>query len=51
MAKIAAWLIVIIGLLLLLPALGVALPDWIMTWIIPLAVIAIGVIKLMAKYK
>lgn len=51
MAKMTAWLVTIIGLLLLLPALGINLPAWIMTWIVPLAVIAIGVGKLMRNYK
>jgi hypothetical protein len=51
MAKMTAWLVTVIGVLLLLPALGLGLPAWIMTWIIPLAVIVIGVGKLMRNYK
>ena len=51
MAKIAAWLILLIGVLLILPALTVAVPAWVGTWIIPLLVIIIGIVKLTVKYK
>lgn len=51
MAKLTAWLVTLIGVLLILPALGVALPAWIGTWIVPLAVLAIGVSKLIRNYK
>jgi len=50
MAKLTAWLVTIIGVLMLLPALGMSLPSWIMTWIIPLAVLIIGIGKLMRNY-
>lgn len=50
MAKLTAWLVTLIGVLLILPALGLALPGWIMTWIVPLAVLGIGVGKLMRNY-
>lgn len=51
MAKLTAWLVTLIGVLLILPALKVDLPAWIMEWIIPLAVLVIGVGKLMRNYK
>ncbi len=50
MAKITAWLVTIIGILLILPALKVTLPAWITTWIIPLLVLIIGITKLIRNY-
>ncbi len=51
MAKLTAWLVTLIGVLLLLPALTIELPAWIMTWVVPLAVLVIGVGKLIRNYK
>ena len=51
MAKLTAWLVTLIGVLLLLPALGVALPAWVMTWVVPLAVLVVGIGKLLRNYK
>jgi len=50
MAKLTAWLVTLIGVLLILPALGLTLPSWIMAWIVPLAVLAVGIGKLMRNY-
>jgi uncharacterized membrane-anchored protein len=50
MAKLTAWLVTLIGVLLILPALNVVLPAWINTWIIPLAVLVVGVSKLVRNY-
>lgn len=51
MAKLTAWLVTIIGVLLLLPLIGVSQLDAITKWIIPLAVLAIGIGKLIRNYK
>lgn len=50
MAMLTAWLVTIIGILLLLPALGLLLPAWVITWIVPLAVLIIGIGKLIRNY-
>jgi hypothetical protein len=50
MAKITAWLVTLLGVILILPALTVTLPAWVMTWIVPLIVLVIGVTKLMRNY-
>ena len=51
MAKLTAWLVTIIGVLLLLEAAGIltALTDW-NSWLIALAVLVIGVGKLVRNY-
>jgi len=49
MAKLTAWLVTIIGVLLVLANLF-TLPVWIMTWIVPLAVLAVGIGKLIRNY-
>jgi purine-cytosine permease-like protein len=51
MAKITAWLVTLIGVLMLLPLIGVSQLDAISKWIIPLAVLVIGIAKLMRNYK
>jgi uncharacterized membrane protein len=52
MAKITAWLVTLIGLLLVLAQLGVlASVTAYNGWIIALAVLVIGVTKLMRNYK
>ena len=53
MAKLTAWLVTLIGVLLVLPLLGVSAVSyselWVQ-WIIALAVLVIGVGKLMRNY-
>ena len=51
MAKLTAWLVTIIGVLLILPKLGVSQLDALSSWLIPLGVLVIGVGKLMRNYK
>ena len=51
MAKLTAWLVTIIGVLLLLPLIGVSQLEGITKWIVPLAVLAIGIGKLIRNYK
>lgn len=51
MSKISAWLITFIGVLLALPLLGVAVSATTNSWLIALAVLAIGVTKLLRSYK
>ena len=50
MAKLTAWLVTIVGVLLLLPLLGVSQLDAISEWVIPLAVLVIGLGKLARNY-
>ena len=51
MAKLTAWLVTVIGVLLILPLIGVTVLDAISEWIVPLAVLAIGIGKLIRNYK
>jgi len=55
MAKLTAWLVTIIGVLLILPLVGVSVLDVSSTlygkWILALAVLVIGIGKLMRNYK
>jgi hypothetical protein len=50
MAKLTAWLVMLIGILLVLPLLGVTALDALSAWIVPLAVLVIGIGKLMRNY-
>jgi len=50
MAKLTAWLVTIIGVLLILPLIGVTQLDVASRWIIPLAVLVIGIGKLIRNY-
>ncbi len=50
MAKITAWLVTIIGIIMILPAFKVTLPAWIGTWITPILVLIIGITKLFRNY-
>ena len=50
MAKLTAWLVTLIGVLLILPLIGVSQLDTLSKWIVPLAVLAIGIGKLMRNY-
>jgi len=49
MAKLTAWLVTLIGVLWLLPLLGVSTGTW-GTWLIGLAFLVVGVGKLMRNY-
>ena len=51
MAKMTAWLVTIIGVMLVLPLIGVNQLDSLSTWLIPLAVLVIGIGKLMRNYQ
>jgi len=53
MAKLTAWLVTIIGVLLLIdkPVLGLIDLTAINAWLIPLAVLVIGIGKLTRNYK
>jgi len=53
MAKITAWLVTLLGILLVLAAPGfgiISLTDAWVAWIIALAVLAIGLTKLQRNY-
>ena len=50
MAKLTAWLVTIIGILLVLPLIGVSQLDTVSKWLVPLAVLVIGIGKLMRNY-
>jgi len=51
MAKLTAWLVTLIGLLLILPKLFTTLDmTGLMSWLIPLSVLVIGIAKLMRNY-
>ena len=50
MAKLTAWLVTLVGILLVLPLLGVTALDTIAEWVIPLSVLVIGIAKLMRNY-
>lgn len=51
MAKLTAWLVTLVGVLLILPLLGVTQLDAVSAWVVPLAVLVIGIGKLMRNYK
>jgi len=51
MAKLTAWLVTLIGLLLVLTALGVSLGAFLDKWTVPVLVLVIGIAKLMRNYK
>lgn len=50
MAKLTAWLVTIIGVLLLLPLIKVDIGAVLSSWLITLAVLVIGISKLMRNY-
>jgi hypothetical protein len=50
MAKLTAWLVTLLGVLLVLPLLGVTQLDTVSQWVVPLAVLAIGIGKLVRNY-
>lgn len=51
MAKLTAWLVTIIGVLLVLQVLGVSLGAKLDAWLIPIGVLVVGIGKLMRNYK
>lgn len=51
MAKLTAWLVTIIGVLLILPLIGVTVLSAYNDWIIALAVLIVGIGKLVRNYK
>jgi len=51
MAKLTAWLVTLIGVLLVLPLLGLDIGATLNSWIITIAVLVIGVGKLLRNYK
>ena len=50
MAKLTAWLVTIIGVLLVLPLVGVTQLAAYNDWLIAIGVLAIGIGKLMRNY-
>lgn len=50
MAKLTAWLVTVIGVLLVLPLIGVDIGASLNAWLIALAVLVIGISKLMRNY-
>ena len=51
MAKLTAWLITIVGVLLVLAAIGiVSMTDMWVQWVIALAVLVVGIGKLVRNY-
>ncbi|MBS3066479.1 hypothetical protein J4205_01525 [Candidatus Pacearchaeota archaeon] len=55
MAKLTAWVVTILGVLLLLPLIGVdqlgTVTDGILGWLIAIGVLVIGLTKLARNYK
>lgn len=51
MAKLTAWLVTIIGILLCLPLVGVVTLEGISDYVIPIAVLVVGIGKLVRNYK
>jgi hypothetical protein len=49
MSKLISWLVVLIGVLLLLPMLGLDQLMSVTDWVVPLAVLLIGILRLMKK--
>ena len=50
MAKLTAWLVTIIGIVLVLGALGMSLGALVNKWLIPVSVLVIGIGKLVRNY-
>lgn len=50
MAKLTAWLVTLIGIVLVLPLIGVSALAGIQNWVIALAVLVVGIGKLMRNY-
>lgn len=50
MAKLTAWLVTILGVLLLLPLIGVDIGTDLSSWLIALGVLVVGIGKLVRNY-
>jgi hypothetical protein len=50
MAKLTAWIVTIIGLLLLLPLIGISQLEAYNNWLIAIGVLVIGISKLIRNY-
>lgn len=50
MAKLTAWLVTIIGVLLILPLIGLNIGATLNSWLIAIAVLVIGIGKLIRNY-
>ena len=50
MAKLTAWVVTIIGALLVLAAAGVSLGALLDKWLIPIGVLVVGIGKLVRNY-
>lgn len=50
MAKLTAWLVTLVGVLLLLPLLGLDIGQSLSAWLIALAWLAVGIGKLVRNY-
>jgi len=50
MAKLSAWLVTLIGVLYLLPLIGVDIGAMLSAWLIALAFLVMGISKLMRNY-
>ena len=51
MAKLTAWLVTLIGVLWLLPLIGVAIEQNLWNWLVGLSFLIIGIGKLMRNYQ
>jgi len=51
MAKLTAWLVTAVGVLLVLPLIGVDIGADLTNWLIALAVLIVGIGKLIRNYK
>lgn len=50
MAKLTAWIVTILGILLLLPLIGIKIAATLNSWLIALGVLIVGIGKLMRNY-
>ena len=51
MAKLTAWVVTILGIILLLPLIGVSALAGVQDWLIAIGVLVVGIGKLMRNYK
>ncbi len=51
MAKLTAWLVTLVGVLLILPLVGLNIGTTLSAWIIALAWLIVGIGKLMRNYQ
>ena len=50
MAKLTAWMVTLVGVLLVLPLIGLDIGATLSSWLIALAVLLVGITKLMRNY-